>query len=361
MALYFLQFSAAYREASDPAIFRRRAVVAAHLKDNYKAGRNRDDEVFQAVKTELEKEGIAIERQEYINEKNALRSLYLWLNADSDEERAKSGATMIITGHLERDGITSWDKVLELAGIKGETAQARPTPTEVRVRLRDSQAGQEVADLLGELMPHLEAMLEENEHLKQAALQASEEATPLRQQLDDANALIELLEADSVSLEERLAATRESLRRAHSATIEEIAAEHPEIPQLTTIAQQLKSGSGRRQEELKKMLGRLPKEFNWGNDRGGITYQEPFRKALVGLEPSEQEQVIRQLEAFATQGAEYTSLHTRKNEMRLPFSPAGCFTSRGADDLRFTWKKNGDVVIYWLYRKGDSRVRQSEA
>jgi hypothetical protein len=60
------------------------------------------------------------------------------------------------------------------------------------------------------------------------------------------------------------------------------------------------------------------------------------------------------------QGHEYTSLHTRKSRMRLPNSPLGCLVSRGADDLRFTWTKNGAVTVHWLYRKGDSRVRQKE-
>lgn len=363
MALHFLQFSASYREATEPSIFRRREIVALHLNDNFKAGRNRDDEVFQAVKAELEKEEISIDRQDYASDKEVLRSSYLWLSANSDEERAESRARATITSLLERDGITAWAKVEELAGIKkGESSEAKPATAEIRLRLRDSKRGSEVAALITELIPQLEAMLQENEDAKSAALEVSEEVVSLKRQLDDANGLIELLEADNVSLEERLESTRESLRRARSATIEEIAAEHPEIPQLASIAANLRNAaSGQKREDLKRAIERLPKVFTWTSDRGEISYKEPFHTAFVRLTRDEQDQVIRQLEALAAQGAHYASLHTRKHEIRFPFSPAGCFTSRGADDLRFTWKKNGSVIIHWLFRKGDSRVRQSEA
>jgi hypothetical protein len=66
------------------------------------------------------------------------------------------------------------------------------------------------------------------------------------------------------------------------------------------------------------------------------------------------------MEILSREGGEYPSLQTRKFKSRLPHSPRECLVSHGADDLRFSWKKNGDITVYWLYRKGDSRVRESE-
>jgi len=105
----------------------------------------------------------------------------------------------------------------------------------------------------------------------------------------------------------------------------------------------------------------LPKTFQWPNDSGRIEYEQHFFDAFWGLTAEEQRRVIDQLHTLATQGPEYPSLHTRKPEMRLPHSPLGCLVSRGAQELRFTWAKNATIVVCWLYRKGDSRVRQNSA
>lgn len=110
-------------------------------------------------------------------------------------------------------------------------------------------------------------------------------------------------------------------------------------------------------ESLKRSL---PQTFSWANDSGTIEYKQHFLRALVLLSKDEREQVVGQLGYLASQGPEYASLHMRKSKIRMPYTPENCMVSRGADDLRFTWKKNGSITVYWLYRKGDSRVRQSE-
>lgn len=361
MALYFLEASPTYRKQISNKIYRRREVVCKHLKDNYKAGKHRDEEVYQTIASELTSEGIEISESEYRTDKVLIRTAYLWLISTEEEKQriigVSSGGALTGVNRLIKDGMTTWaDLKLENA----RTPEAATVPHPPRLQLSEYQAGREVVETFTQLAEKLEVMLAENERLKEEVNRLTEEAGEKSGVEEDFETYIRFVESENAALEERVRAAKEGMRHLHSASLGEIAEQHPEFPELFVIAQKMKQGQSKRQELIERLQGRLPQIFTWANDTGSIKFERHFLRAFAELTQEEQEQVIRQMEAFAQQGPEQASLHTRKSSMRLPYSPQGCMTSRGASDLRFTWKKNDSITIYWLFRKGDTRVRQVE-
>ncbi len=367
MAIHFLALSESYTRVTERSKFRRREVLVEHLLDDFRTGVNQSQVVYEKVRALLQSEDIPFTDRDFRNDKELLRSTYLFLS-ESDEEARRAMADRIsktTIGYLKHDGITQWSDVLKLTGTSA-VASAIPvalslSPAMVRARLADLEGGARLTALISELVPTIEHVLGENEMLKAETMRFTDEYAELTRRVSSAEDMIKMLEGDNASLEERLAATRDMVKSAHGALLEEIARDNPGEPQLTLIAQRLASRGGGRSAELQRMRDRLPKNFSWGQDKGEILYEEKFVRSLGNFSAMEQEQVVKQLVIFASHGSDYASLHTRKSWMRLPFSPPDCMVSRGADDLRFTWAKNGDINVYWVYRKGDSRVRQSEA
>lgn len=230
-----------------------------------------------------------------------------------------------------------------------------------RARLSELGAGEELLNSLDGLWPALEAVFEENRILKEELTKAAEECAGIRGEAQVAQEFITLLEGDNEALEGRLRAAQESLRHAHSTTIEDIASQYPDVPQLFNLAQQLKQRKAKGREELQTLAARLPKSFTWSSERGTISYMPRFLHLLADISLDDQERFIRQLETLANQGKDYSSLYTRKYDFRVPFTPCPCFGSRGTDEWRFFWTKDGGVTVHWRGRKGDTRLRQSEA
>ncbi len=115
-----------------------------------------------------------------------------------------------------------------------------------------------------------------------------------------------------------------------------------------------------RQELVQQLSSTLPKAFLWQTEKGEIIYKNKFLEELAELPQEDRKRVIWQLEVLGKNGSSYPSLQSKKIKLTIPYSPSGCMASRGTDEIRFTWQKDGGLVVYWLYRKGDSRVRESE-
>ncbi len=372
MAVYFLEKSPTYKQQTSPEIYRRREVVAQFMQDNYKVRKFADEETLQQVVAKLSEDKIEITKSTYQADKVLLRTAYLWLVATNETEKERlagvnSPSAVVGLNCLRKDGILSWEQLgygspKEEADAEEEEVVTVPV-TPPRLKLADFQAGQNVLATFSELVSGLEDMLAENEALKCEVTRLTVEAEPLKNRAADDQRYIELVESELTTFENKVRELREAVRKAqssaHADTLETIAEQHPEIPQLTIIVQKLREVRGR-QDKTAELIVRLPTSFTWLNDKGVIEYRDQFLKALEGLRVEEQEQVVGQLVMLATQGPEYASLHTRKTAIRLPYSPPDCLVSRGADDLRFSWKKNGHITVYWLFRKGDSRVRYSE-
>lgn len=354
MAEYFLAKSESYKRSTDPTIFRRREIVCAHLNEKYKVTKFQDDRIFRQVKKEAAAEGIEVSTFTFQADKVFLRTAFLYLTG-GESEKAKILEQLKRVPHggagvkcLVQDGIHTWTD-LQKPSVQELSAPPLPVPV--------TPAGQRLKGILESAISEFERVLEENDALRQE----NEELTRQLAMAAEANQdYITLLEEENQSLEERLRQAKESVRLAQATTLDRIAEENPDLPQLTVLAQQLrerKAPGG----EFQELLAQLPTTFNWLQESGKIVYKDRFLKELAKVNREERGQMVKQLHNLATQGSEYAALHTRKSWMRLPFSPPECLVSRGADDLRFTWKKNSDVEIFWLYRKGDARVRQSES
>ncbi|HEU0050772.1 MAG TPA: cell division protein ZapB [Patescibacteria group bacterium] len=364
MAVHFLGKLPSYVQQTVREVFRRREVVCAHLQENYKVRRNTDADVYDAILRELAAEGIEISPSSYQADKALLRTAYLWLVAESDTEKervfntASSSARVGINCCL-KDKVRVWAD-LNLGSVPAVPSEPEE-PAAPRVSLAELQGGAELAGRIQSMVEALETVLMENERLRTEAQRLLEENEQLRLERQDNQQFIQFVEAENTDLEERLRVAKQGIKGLHTARIQDLAEQYPEYPELYRIAQEISMGETRRKKDIETLQAKLPQTFVWTNDQGKISYERRFLDLLFDLMESERNQVIDQLATLSTQGSQYASLHTRKYNLKIPFSPNGCFVSRGADDLRFTWKKNGEIRIFWLYRKGDSRVRQTEA
>lgn len=363
MAVYFLERSQTYRAKSSREVYRRREIVAKHLKDDYKAGKFREQQVFEAAKKELTREGIELTFKHFRSDKLILRNAFLFLKASDEAERKKIRTKSSVTGGsfgincLVKDGIFTWEQLMS------EKVAAPTPPKAVVLPVIPSEASPSarVRGRLADILDDMEQMLTENDELRRQAERFAEEKRGLEGQLADDQAYIQLAEAELEALQKLLDSARGNIKIAHGRTLEQIALENPEFPDLLKIAQQLRDTPGRKRKRLEELRRLLPATFKWQNDEGQFTYQEPFLRALGDLTEDERNQSLKQLENFAKYGPEYAALNTKKSGVRKPYTPLEHFTSRGAAELRFTWTKNGGVTVHWLYRRGDSRVRYAEA
>lgn len=181
-------------------------------------------------------------------------------------------------------------------------------------------------------LSELQQLAEEKTRLSQEVDRLAEENKKLRAELEEAKGYVQLVEAENANLETKLGLVKEAE----------------------------KSKKEDKQEVLRKLSEALPKEFVWGNDVGQMVYKSKFLEELSEFPAEIQKRVIEQMEVLGKNGMGYPSLHTKRIKQTLPYSPQGCLASRGTDEIRFTWQKNGPVMVYWVYRKGDSRVRDSE-
>lgn len=112
----------------------------------------------------------------------------------------------------------------------------------------------------------------------------------------------------------------------------------------------------------------LPADFSWKNDAGTIVYTSGFHRSFMDLESFEKRQIASSLVLLAQHGQSHPSLQTKvyrddnKNlNSRFPALANGGRFCRGTKSLRFGWIKQGSVLtVHYLWRKSDTRLRQSE-
>lgn len=362
MALNFLIKSPTYASKTKDEILKRRQAICQQLNDSYKAGKNKNEKIFKLITNELASEGAEITKNQYHGDKVIFRSVFLWLKerdeSKKEELAKKSPQARGVIKYLQADNINFWSdlKLDEVPAVP--PAEIAEEPVDPYLALKQKLAGhQAVGKVLSsayQLLADLDPLIAENENLK-------EELQGLLISQKDYEPFLQFVEEENAALEERLREAKDNMRHAHSAALEEIATEHPEYPELFIIAQKLKQSPAQWQVQFNNLTAQLPQTFTWRNDTGSMVYGRHFLGRLAKLQQYEQDQVIKQVKNLSAEGPEYHSLETRKNEPRLPFSPAGCMSSRGSDVWRFSWKKNGGITIHALYRKSDTRLRQSEA
>jgi hypothetical protein len=355
MAKYLLSNSPTYMSKTDPAVIRRREVVCRHLNDRYRItkrmGKNLDKEELKRIQEELAEEGIGISYGIYQQDKKFIRIFHeLQMEAnDTKREKKIAEANESVIGRKAIRYLFTDDHSVAHIQRSSSAAESLPLKTEV-VAEEVVATGRGPAERLQELMFDATSIM--NQLLKE-----NEELHSENSSLADYVAFVDQYNAN---LEDQLRSAMDGIKSVHGSTLDEIARQNPGFPQLTVIAQQLKERQARRKQEMDELLNSLPKEFSWNSDVGNIIYQDHFLKALVEIQKNERAQVVKQLHILSREGPEYGSLNTKKTIQRLPYSPQGCFASRGSDEWRFTWLKNCDLTVYYLYRKSDTRIHQAE-
>lgn len=370
MAKFFLGQSKSYQNSIKAVHLQRLAIVCAELKDNYRAGKDQDEAVYNRVVEKVKAAGIKITRLGFTHDKKILRTCYLWLTSD-EATRTKifTGAKSSMKIGLEsliKDGINTWADLKldepEAPAMRISNPQRSPAASAPALdfNLSGSPAGQEVLSIFFQLAEKVEILVRENEDIRKQVTILSDENKQLSLRAENDEIFIKLVEDECAAVEGRLQTAKDAMKHAHSVSLQEIATQHPQFPDLFRIAQQMEENKNKRQGQMDKLLGRLPQTFSWSKDSGKICYELHFLNALLEMRQEEQDQVIKHITMLSKDGPEQNSLHTNKCWIRLPYSPPECLVSRGANDLRFVWKKNGDITVYWLFRKGDSRVRYKE-
>jgi hypothetical protein len=362
MAINVLEKSETYVRQTEAAVRKRRDIICKYLKDNYKVTRGQDADVLAKIKAELESEGLEpVTDSLYETEKALLRSVYTWLTGDSEKSsiysKASSAAKKIIDA-FGTDNLKRWTDLGLGEALSDESAEdAKPA----RLKLEELTGGAELLGHLTAIGESVSRTVEENELLIEENKRVTALNDELTERINDVEEYNRYADEEITTLSDKLRGAHDNMRAVMESNLEQIADKYPEYPELAEIARKIGSGKGQRQQKLNELIARLPQDFKWQNDSGKVAYEQPFVKALGDLTADEQNQLIAQLEILATQGLEYASLHTRKIKYRLPNSPLNCFQSRVADHIRFTWTKNGKLTIHFLFRKGDSRVRQVES
>lgn len=359
MALHFLGLSPTYRQRTDRTLFRRREVLALNLRDGYTSGAN-GGPIMEAVRRVLEPEGIPFTDSNFRGDKELLRATFRWLNASDEERKKLKDIPLTIVEQLKLDGITTWADVERLAVDSANvaaTAAEVPAPPK-RLRLAELDGGEQLMALLGQVVPGIEVILDENACVKDEMQQMVVDLADMSARANYAEGMVKLLEDDNDSLEGRLRAARDTMRATHGVTLEAIAVEHPEEPQLLVIAQRLKAAESRGVAYRRELLARFPTEFVWGQNRGGIHYEDRIVRIVADFSDDEQGQAVKQFIMLSEHGPDHPSLHTKKYDRPLPFTPGGSMVSRIADDIRFTWSKpdGGDITVHWVARKSDPRL-----
>jgi hypothetical protein len=117
-----------------------------------------------------------------------------------------------------------------------------------------------------------------------------------------------------------------------------------------------------RQEEERDGLLVLPQKFSWLNQEGIVVYSREFMREYRDLlTVRERWQLLDQLLVLCSRGPRDPALNTRKYDQDVPYSPKPCLVSYGAPWTRFSHGQDkGVLTLYWLWRKGNKRVKISE-
>lgn len=365
MARDFLKHIPAYASATSDAIQKRRSELAKWLNEkNYKIPKGQTPKILDYVRKVI---GRNVSGATIHQDARTFRLAFLYLTDPKRKEgiealleRSPNSPGLAGVKALKAEGITTWEQVLpakapapSIPVITDVTQVRRPAEPPTAETLisqalsRLSSAATEigkVAGTLAELLPNLTqektSLAAEKENLAQKVLEQERQLAELGAQV---------------------ASLKEAMSREHLRQLQRLAEEdEARRPALLQLAQEIEHELEARVSEIDALKARLPQKYE---KRGGgtMTYEEPFLRALLNLNPPEQEQVIKALGWLSKYGWNYKSLQTQRYRQRLPHSPARCMVSRASDELRFSWHHSDRrVTIYWVWRRGESQTGQRE-
>lgn len=349
MAFDFLQLSRKYR-GSKPIILKRRSTVIKHLNNKYEAGRNRDKEVFEAVRKELQSEGIETTISTYNADKLVIRNAYVFLISPKEKQeemlkRLKSMPGARGVSCLLKDGIRTWEDVENIL-----------RPSEPKILEQEPQPEAKGRPEISELQFHLEAIT----RIMETLLKEHEESTQENKNLRSSN---QSLEEQISSLNARISETRKMLERAHAERLETLLEHYPELRDVKEFTQKLNPPKDELptvpESKLEELRNSLPDKAPFKNRVGKIYYEKSFLQTLFNLPTQDAERVEKCVRLVVEHKENHPSLRTKKPYSGIPHTPPKSFMSRATDEIRFTWTKSSEnFIFYYIYRRGD--VPQSE-
>lgn len=284
-------------------------------------------------------------------------SEFLRQNADLDATDRKQEI-----GRLEVAAKELGLNPFSVAGLYYKLRSERSGPLRVRKKQRKSEVQIShvepkeepgVEPLTMPLSAQLEKNLEEMGRLVRLILEENArietEKEGLRMEKDD---LQKKLREANLRLEERTLEDLESLAEA--------------LPQFPAIYSAVQSAKGVvRAREAGAPEG-CPKTCR--SSRGvPFDYTRNFLDSFYGFQETEQRQIAKAIRHLDEQGHGHAALRSKRLRQSLPCAPAEAWWSRASDELRFIWdrvQQGGQTVairLYGVYRKGDSRLSQTEA
>lgn len=340
----FLLLSPTYRRKTNPEVLRRRTFILQYVKaENYKLRRGSRKTILASAKDA----GIKMNSFIIAGDVSVIRTAFRFLKGDEGVRKSleeqkrirKRQPAFVAVNYLVKDGITTWEQILELE------SQSKPTSP-----IAEKSDGEDIelskisqlnlldnfANATVGLAKLIESLLKENREFREESVKLQE---ALKQQLRNTAALNEQMNAISVQRFERFA-------RLEEATV----AKPEHISKLLGTIEGIK-------ESL--VPSAVPKEFPKrcpNQENAVVHYEGAFLKTFHRLTRYEKIGVEKALKLLCTYGTNYNSLQTKKLLSATSRSSIGSFQSRISREIRFNWKKDsaGSIIMLEILRRGDT-------
>ncbi len=371
MAVNFLEKVDLYVRRSSPSVLKRRARVVSWLSNVYKARRGGMADITADVSRHISQE---VKQSSISSDVAIYRYAYLYLANPASHrkigqmliDQPEMGALAGVRA-LKEAGIEKWEQLkLEERGQAEARIPIITDLTKVKVPIGLMSATQAVIEAVGQLQkfsPQLGGLVET---LVASSARLVDERVLLVEEIQTLRSEAETHRQDLNSLQERLQTLQDAIDQTHIDQLRRMAASHPDRPEIGKIAEDLERERAKQQETLLSIEPRLPHAYDWKKEGSGpVIYEKTFLNALTRLAEDEVTQVVKALKQLCECGPAYPALQSKRVVQEIiPYTPSRAMFSRAASDLRFTWQRAGAPVsvltIYWLYRRGDSRIQQRE-
>ena len=351
MAKDFLVLSRRYRERTNVEVLKRRAFVAGFLKDNYKLSKNRGP---KAVVKAAKEAGLRTATEPTIGLDAALyRTAFRYLTGDEKEratlqsqiEKKLNNTTAL--KDLLADSITSWTDVERL--LAEDAKAAKPEPAKTAPAKESTVAETDLAGRASVALGRVTDALQSFTGIVQEALADRERLAAENRRLLEDNLLIrDRMKEMDLRLKERAVRDMEELS---------------DLVRDPALMNAVQAAKAKLKVETTGVPESLPKV---ARSEGGkpIEYRRPFLEFFHQLPKGERRQTTKALHMLAEHGHGYPALESKRSHRSTPATPTGSWWSRASREMRFTWdrdRKSGNMVVFDLVRRSDTRLGYSEA
>ena len=362
MAKDFLLASPTYQKGVRLRIIQRRHIVCEHLDEEYTfpPKERRIPKVIEILK---ERSRFKAETSTISNDGRLYKEAYQYLTGSPERRKeldvrlqnfdGKQSSELMGIWCLLKDGISSWEcipwNVVEEEERK--LVAAFPTPREVSPLPPQSppSVSGELATIFKQFKTNWALLQESTSLLERLVSQLQQEKEELQRSNEFLKKVITQRSRETSTIDRQ--------------SIETLAYSFPdEFAQLSPILRKIEERIAK--EEVESNEG-FPQMALWSDmEETGVEYTETFLSAYQGYSESERRSIIKALQLLTAsrEGQRHPSLRSHKVPPTFPATPEDASVSRASDQLRFTWRKEGDILrVYELFQKGDHKYYDSEA